>query len=121
MHAAANNVMFGIDYGEKKDSTFSFMINQTFTVYDWFIWNKISQSKNIDIGEIEQEQAVELCFNIWPKQMSIMHNLSDEHSDTANFIRQLFELVNNAREKVRSNSLNLQKDKNLCVPFFKNA
>jgi hypothetical protein len=45
-----------------------------------------------------------------------MHYLSDELSDTATFIIELFTLVNNAKENIPN--LNLKKD--LCVPIFKN-
>jgi hypothetical protein len=45
-----------------------------------------------------------------------MHYLSEELSDTASFMMQLFSLVNNAKDAIP----NLKFLKNLCVPFFKN-
>ena len=114
LNKAANNVIFGVDYDEPEDSYF--MLNYSFNVLDWIITDRICSQKSIKkVNKIvEREQAIQLCFNIFPQQISALHKLIDTPIDYSKYIMELFDLCANAGESFESYQNGLQ------IPFFKN-
>ena len=49
----------------------------SFTILDWRIGEQILSSKtNFNIWDVEDEQRLKLCFNIWPQGLSLLHMIS---------------------------------------------
>jgi hypothetical protein len=51
-------------------------VQTTFTWLDWRIIDKIISAERFDINNIDEEQALQLCFNIFPRGMTILHKLA---------------------------------------------
>ena len=59
----------------------SFDVEMSFTWLDWRIINKVIDPRiNVHFGDIDEEQQLQLCFNILPNGRSMMHNLAIEAS-----------------------------------------
>ena len=55
----------------------SFDIEMSFTWLDWRIINKVIDPRiNVHFEDIDEEQQLQLCFNILPNGRSMLHNLA---------------------------------------------
>lgn len=53
----------------------SFDVECSFTWLDWRILELINSHSYFSIENIDTEQALQLCFNIWPKGRGVLHQL----------------------------------------------
>ena len=71
------NLINRVDYLQKWDSKMSsFDVELSFTVLDWLIADKIIYDKDFSVDDVETEQRIQLCFNIWPQGNGILHLLA---------------------------------------------
>ena len=75
----AQEKMFTVDYFQ---SDF-FVIDLSFTVLDWSIMNRIITDKTYSFKNIDDNQRLRMCFNIFPKIRSVFHYLAEnqQHCD----------------------------------------
>ena len=105
------NLINRVDYLQKWDSKMSsFDVELSFTVLDWLITDKIIFDKNFSVADVETEQRIQLCFNIWPQGNGILHLLARQgkfgkhEQQTGDFIQaiysaqQLFEVCQDAND-----------------------
>jgi len=66
-----------IDYTQPwTDKSSFFDVELSFTLLDMRIMELILKDDNFSVQDIEIEQAIQLCFNIWPKGRGILHKLA---------------------------------------------
>ena len=65
-----------IDYTQTwgKQSS-SFDVETSFTWLDWRILELITSDAVFSVENVDREQALQLCFNIWPKGRGVLHML----------------------------------------------
>ena len=54
----------------------NFDIELSFTILDWKIAETVVNDRMFSIEDVEEEQRVELCFNLFPQGNSLLHLLS---------------------------------------------
>lgn len=77
------------------------MAELSFTLLDWLILDRITQHSDFNIGNIDREQQIQMCFNIFPQSQTILHKLAMpgqkkaklEIDNTNGTIRHLFEMA----------------------------
>ena len=71
--------MYTIDYSPnisdigETDSTF--IAETTFTALDWMILDHSDENPDFDMKDIDHEQLLQICFNIFPECRSILHKI----------------------------------------------
>ena len=66
-----------IDYTQPWTEKSSFFdVELSFTLLDMRIMELILKDDNFSVQDIEVEQAIQLCFNIWPGGRGILHKLA---------------------------------------------
>ena len=66
-----------IDYMQKWGSSHSsFDIQLSFTWLDWRILEQLIHDDSFDLGNVETEQKIQLCFNILPQGRGVLHMLA---------------------------------------------
>ena len=66
-----------IDYAQPwTDKSSFFDVELSFTLLDMRIMELILKDDNFSVQDIEIEQAIQLCFNIWPGGRGILHKLA---------------------------------------------
>ena len=68
-----NTIDFRQEWG---DPMSSFDVELSYTWLDWRIMELIISNPNFNIDNIDAEQKLQLCFNIWPKARGILHKLA---------------------------------------------
>ena len=59
----------------------SFDVELSFTYLDWTIMDQILLRDDFDVGNVEAEQQLQLCFNIFPQGQGILHKLAVGSAD----------------------------------------
>ena len=54
----------------------AFIAELSFTALDWIILDKIQGKKPFTLKDIDDEQQLQLCFNIFPGCKTILHKLA---------------------------------------------
>ena len=62
-----------VDY----NSTSHFTFEHSFTILDWLILEKIRGKKLFALRDIDVEQQLHLCFNIFPGGKTALHKLAE--------------------------------------------
>ena len=59
--------LFTVDYSKIPDTlNNAFVAEVSFTVLDWLILDKSRKSSEFTIKDVDDDQQMQLCFNIWP-------------------------------------------------------
>lgn len=53
-----------------------FNIEQSFTLMDWIIIEKVNRDASFQLENINDSQKIQLCFNIFPSGHGILHMLA---------------------------------------------
>ena len=63
-----------VDYEQPwNDQQSHFDVQKTFTFFDWFISELVLKDRDFDCKNIDNDQQVQLCFNIFPKGRTVLH------------------------------------------------
>lgn len=54
----------------------SFDVELSFTWLDWSIMDQMLMRDDFDVSNVEAEQQLQLCFNIFPRGQGILHKLA---------------------------------------------
>lgn len=66
-----------MDYAQEWDNqSSSFDCELSFTYLDWRIQETINGSPDFGMADIDEEQKIQICFNILPKGRSVLHKLA---------------------------------------------
>jgi hypothetical protein len=69
-----------------------FAIELSFTILDWTIMERIVDDKTYDFSNVEQEQRLQMCFNVFPKIKSVFHILAiNSHVLKLSVLQQVFD------------------------------
>ena len=52
------------------------MAEMSFTLLDWIICERIQRDPLFNFNDIDRYQQIELCFNIFPNNMTMLHKLA---------------------------------------------
>jgi len=71
--------LFGVDYNINPGvESNAFIAELSFTVLDWIILDKIQGKKPFTLKDIDDEQQLQLSFNIYPGCQTILHKLASK-------------------------------------------
>ena len=69
--------LYYIDYTQPwNNSESSFDVQTTFTLLDWKICDLVVADPQFNVGDIDQEQQMQLALNIFPGCYSLLHKLA---------------------------------------------
>ena len=65
--------MFTVDFANDE----SFNVNLSFTMLDWRIMERIIDDQMFDLTNIDRKHILRMCFNVFPRIRSVLHNLAE--------------------------------------------
>ena len=73
--------LFAVDYTGSAESDENlcgdyFATQISFTVIDWLSLENILDNPNSNLNELDKMQKLQLCFNVFPRGMGILHTLA---------------------------------------------
>ena len=69
--------LYSVDYSEDWVGEESlFMAQLSFTMLDWLIMDRMVKHPDFQVENIDQEQTLRICFNIFPKSQTLLHKLA---------------------------------------------
>ena len=80
--------MFSVDFSNSE----SFSVSLSFTMLDWRILERIIDDREFDFGNVDMQQILQMCFNVFPRIKSVFHRLAqNQHISDLQFLKPLFE------------------------------
>ena len=73
-----NKIDYMMNWGHHSST---FVIELSFTWLDWRICDVVNSAQDFNVGCIDEEQQVQLCFNLFPEGRGILHFLAMGQTD----------------------------------------
>jgi hypothetical protein len=68
--------VYKVAYSNDSAGSNGFMAEASFTLLDWIICERIQKDPLFDFNDIDRYQQIQMCFNIFPYNMTMLHKLA---------------------------------------------
>ena len=125
--------LFGVDYNLNPGvESNAFIAELSFTVLDWIILDKIKGKKPFTLKDIDDEQQLQLSFNIYPGGQTILHKLASkaqaqmegtdaQGEESYNQQQAVKDLFDKAKAGIELESQYFESGQPLHIPILKDA
>jgi hypothetical protein len=80
----------------------NFVAETSFTLLDWIICERIQNDSLFDLNDIDRQQQIQLCFNIFPKAKTVLHMLAINSETSEDHASEQSESIGNIAQKLFS-------------------